>query len=571
MLHRSHLEVHAVAMSKRRLPIFLPLAACVLAGLLLGAFLFKHLSYPLLWDQEAVTAAYGARILEHGYPKVHGPKNAVYASELPPELGIDPSLDAFLGAPWGPYYIAALADAFARGAEDPWARTWRVRVPFALLGAAGLGVLLAFVLPLVAGDRSRRCWAAAAFLGLSGVSISLLLHLREVGSLAPTLFLLSVALLLLVRRYVHRDLSDASYGLGFGLTLFLLFGCDYAVSAGVAATALLLALWRGLRGSGDGTRLRCFAGDFAPLLLVGVVVAPLAGFFGLPAVVAASLESDGAELPGYGARLLDITLHLLRYEWLVPVLAARLALSLLRALSEGVPADGRLTKRLAAGDLLSLFVLVQWLGIACFPAFFERNAVPLGPVLSALLLLDSASLLEIQRARRGAMRGLGIAGLVGVALAIVVGLGLRVPEISGRFHEVRHRYRGPLDHVFAYVIEKYEDPQGLVVATLVEGSVFVYYFDPHVLVDSHRLTVDRDFLLQPQIIVPRPGGSSQTLGLLAVRASYDQEDLPVENLPRNNVPSLSSRDAGGIVHRFESADLSEGEGGGGLPLLELPR
>ena len=59
------------------------------------------------------------------------------------------------------------------------------------------------------------------------------------------------------------------------------------------------------------------------------------------------------------------------------------------------------------------------------------------------------------------------------------------------------------------------------------------------------------------------------LGLLAVRASYDQEDLPVENLPRNNVPTLSSRDAGGIVHRFESADLSEGQVG--LPLLELPR
>ena len=80
MLHTSHLEVHAVAMPTRRLPIFVPLAACALAALLLGVFLFKHLSYPLLWDQEAVTAAFGGRILEHGYPKVHGPKNAVYAS-----------------------------------------------------------------------------------------------------------------------------------------------------------------------------------------------------------------------------------------------------------------------------------------------------------------------------------------------------------------------------------------------------------------------------------------------------------------------------------------------------------
>ncbi len=569
MLHRSHLEVHAVAMPTRRLPIFVPLAACALAALLLGVFLFKHLSYPLLWDQEAVTAAFGGRILEHGYPKVHGPKNAVYASELPPELGIDSSLDAYLGAPWGPYYFAALAETFARGAEDPWARTWRVRVPFALLGAGGLCVLLGFVLPLVAGDRSRRCWAAAAFLGLSAVSISLLLHLREVGSLAPTLFLLAVALLLLVRRYVHRDLSDVSFGLGFALTLFLLFGCDYAVFAGVATSAMLLALWRALRGSEDETRLRGCAGDLAPLLLAGVAVAPLVAFFGLPAAAAASLARDGAELPGYGARLIDVTLHLLRYEWLLPVLAARLALSLLRALSGGVLAGGSLAKRLSAADLLSLFVLVQWLGIACLPAFYERNAVPLGPVLCALLVLDTVSLVEIQRARRGALRGLGIAGLALLTLLVAVGLGLRVPEVGGRFHEVRHRYRGPLDHVLAYIIAKYEDPQGLVVATLVEGSVFIYYLDAQLLLNSHQLTVERDFLLQPQIIVPRPGGSSQMLGLLAVRASYDQEDLPVENLPRNNVPTLSSRDAGGIVHRFESADLSEGQVG--LPLLELPR
>ena len=141
--------------------------------------------------------------------------------------------------------------------------------------------------------------------------------------------------------------------------------------------------------------------------------------------------------------------------------------------------------------------------------------------------------------------------------------------MAGRLHEVQHRYRGPLDHVIAYLIENYEDTQNLVVATVREGAVFAYYLDAHVLVDSHQLTIEKDFLLQPGIIVPRPGGSSQMLGLLAVRASYDQEDLPVMNLPRNNVPNLSDRDAGGIVHRFETADVAEDRAG--LPILELPR
>ena len=134
MLHRSKPEVHADAMSSRRLSNVLSGVICGVAALLLGTLLFKHLSYPLFWQQEAVTAGLGAMILEHGYPKVHGPKSALYASKLSPELAIEKSLDAYRGAPWAPYYFAAFAESLAGAEGDPWTRTGRLRGPFALLG-----------------------------------------------------------------------------------------------------------------------------------------------------------------------------------------------------------------------------------------------------------------------------------------------------------------------------------------------------------------------------------------------------------------------------------------------------
>lgn len=51
--------------------------------------LFEHLSYPVLWNDEGETTMYGLRVLQHRYPKVHGPRNDVYPSPLPEELGRD--------------------------------------------------------------------------------------------------------------------------------------------------------------------------------------------------------------------------------------------------------------------------------------------------------------------------------------------------------------------------------------------------------------------------------------------------------------------------------------------------
>ena len=145
-----------------------------------------------------------------------------------------------------------------------------------------------------------------------------------------------------------------------------------------------------------------------------------------------------------------------------------------------------------------------------------------------------------------------------------------MPELSGRVHELTHRYRGPLDHVVAFVAERYDAPADLVVATNSEAAALHYYLGSIVIVDSFPVRLEQDFMYQPDVIVPRPTGRSQRyLGQLAVRARYDQDDLPVVNLLTNNVPTLSPRDAGGATHRFETADLPEGSAG--MPVLTRVR
>ena len=51
-------------MSSSRFDVALILAGAVFFGVLLG----KHLSYPLFWADEAETAMFARRVLEHGYP-----------------------------------------------------------------------------------------------------------------------------------------------------------------------------------------------------------------------------------------------------------------------------------------------------------------------------------------------------------------------------------------------------------------------------------------------------------------------------------------------------------------------
>jgi hypothetical protein len=159
---------------------FHPETAMLLLGVaLLAALLFKHISHPLLWQDEAETVMFGTRVLEYGYPKVHGERNVLYEFGSNIAVGVKEEIDAYIGTTWGHFYFAVPGILWARGVEDLDAKTARLRLPFALAGAAGLSLWALALLPVFRGDRRRGQLFAGLFFLLAAVSISLVLHLRE--------------------------------------------------------------------------------------------------------------------------------------------------------------------------------------------------------------------------------------------------------------------------------------------------------------------------------------------------------------------------------------------------------
>ena len=118
------------------------LAILLYAGLQLGG-----LGYPLLWQDEGETAMFGRRILDHGYPKVHGAEGVVYGMGIPLEFAVDPESDAYTGSLWGQYYLAAFGVWLAEDIDDLHRRTAVLRLPFVLLGLCGLALLFLSIRP----------------------------------------------------------------------------------------------------------------------------------------------------------------------------------------------------------------------------------------------------------------------------------------------------------------------------------------------------------------------------------------------------------------------------------------
>ena len=142
-----------------RVSIALGVLGLALASALFSVVVFKHLSYPLIWHDEALTVVFGERVLEYGYPKVHGPTGTHYPMHHDISVGVKEGIDAYLGSPWAQYYFAALGVAWAGESTDFYAKTLRLRLPFAIAGFIGVGVLLLTALGSLAGTEKRRLFA----------------------------------------------------------------------------------------------------------------------------------------------------------------------------------------------------------------------------------------------------------------------------------------------------------------------------------------------------------------------------------------------------------------------------
>jgi hypothetical protein len=525
------------------------IAALVAAAALFAFLLFGGLSRPLMWNDEAYTAMYAERVLEHGVPRVDDGRNVVYGLDAPLEVGTKETGD-YIGSPWGEYYVAAPGALLARATRDPYAKTLRLRLPFAILGCAGVACFLWAALPLLPGRRART-GLAAAYLVACATSISLVLHLREVRYYALVVLFGGLAVLAFRQREITRRPGPLPAAL-LALALLGLFSCFYPAFGVLAACLGLHALARAIRpGGSPAARARGFAGRIAPVAVATALVLPAAVYLEVPRVLAALRGGIEPTLPAWLDNLAIATRNLLRLELLAPVLAVKLVLiAARRADPQGLRGDGMAARRELSG-FLTLVLVAYLLAVSRAPFVFERYFVLLSPLLATLLLLDASLAIDLLRASASGRRSLQVRMLAVASLACLAGsLAVRAPDVSGRIREIATPVVGPLDVVIPYLLARHPHTEELVIATNYEDPAYVYYLGSRVIVRFNATALARDLEETPDVVIPRRPRHRAALLRFLENADYERLGFPVYNTVTNQVPSLSPWTPGLDVHRF---------------------
>lgn len=565
----------------RRLGLALAVAAFAL-------LLFKHISYPLLWQDEAETAMFAGRILEYGYPKVHGPKNILYEFGQNNEIGIKESIDAYIGTTWGHFYAAVPALLWSRGAEDPYARTARLRIPFATLGLLGM-LCFAFAATPALGSRGRAELFAALFFALACFSVSLILHLRELRYYPLQILLGGAIFTVYLRHQLYRILGFRVYVAALTLLLVLLFNVFFTAYFAFGLLLGLHCLYVGWR-SGEDLRARVVAAarGLAPLALSALALIPWFVFFETFSIAGRFSADLGFDASIYRKNLTLILGHLWQHELLAAALVARLLAAILAP-----ERRGRWSER-GARSRTSAFLLAfaaGYVAILCVnPLSYERYFLVVSPILTIILLLDAFTLVERLPERFDPRHAGRVAAAAGIALVAIVAATStqRVSDLRERIYEIRNRFQGPIDHVVAHLRERYERPEDLIIATNYEAHSLMFYLGSRVIIGFSRNNLRADLSLDPDVVIPRGTwrGSLRPLWRFLRRASFEELALPVADTPYNNIAALTRTPHLPMTHRFRTewgykrqAHLrvyhrirdADGEASGGGPVRSAPR
>jgi hypothetical protein len=527
------------------------LSVILAIGVLIFAVgLFKHISYPLMWADESMTAVGAERVLDYGYPKVHDGRNVFYDlrhSDM--TLGIDKKTDAYIGgAGWGHYYFAAPFVALSKFASDMYLKTAMLRIPFALAGCAGLLLLLwTGVRPLE--RRLDRLAVAVLFVVLELPSVTLMLHMREVRYYSLQLLLTAIALGAFAAYHLYSTISFRVYAAAVVCLVPLLFLTFSPAAAAFYLTIFLYLAGEWLIAKGKGQKKSVSAPDqhglrthllsFLPMLASLALVAPLAWFFRTLYISRKLEEFYGFTFTTYLEHVGVVWGYFVRYEVIAFALAAKVLLALFW---RRVRNDAGARPALKLSLLLTIFFIAQALLVGKVPnPMFTRYFIMLQPLLALAFALD---LMVLARLASGMERWRKTAGTTMVTLLLVGSIGWAFSQnrllIKGRLYEITHQYEGVLDFVIPFLQERYAHPERLIIATNYEETSYIYYLDCRVIVGFLTPNLDRDLSERPDCIIFRTFWSRLTdteiYNNFISRGAFGRVRFPVYDNGVNNIP-----------------------------------
>lgn len=528
--------------------LFVALAAVMVV--LFSITLFKHLSYPLLWNDEGDTAMFATRVLEYGFPKVYDGKNVVYVHPVDIKIGVN-KFGMFVADPILIYYLAAPGAWLAEKAADVYDKTLLFRLPFALAGLIGAFVMAIAGAGLFEKGRPGRLLFIALFFLFATLSVSLALHLREARYYSP---LVLFSAILFYFYFKHRLLGESGYRAYFAVSVFMLFlvyNTFYPLyfmllaSIGLYEIFTLLGKMRMERARG-----RAFAAPglrdlkpFVPLIVSFITVIPLMIFFRTIEVALLKGSTVGFSMERYIANLRFIFGYFAKHEFLYIALMMKAALAfvLLRGRITGEALPEGTARKVSASNFLTLFFLVHVFVTAATPLMFTRYFIVLLPVVTVIMLLDAFAVFEIAKKFPGTSRKALQGALVAASAALfILGLAGKAGDLLGRAYELTHQYKGPLDFVVPFVIENYERPEDIIIATNYEEASLMYYTKSMVIIGFIGINLTEDMKETPDVIIHRDFWPHipYPFPALLQKAEYVKVAFPVRDYQVNNIPDL---------------------------------
>jgi len=531
---------------KKRTKIFLTIGLFIVIGSFAFS-LFKNISYPLLWNDEASTAMFGKRVLEYGYPKANDGKNFLYLfNDVNHDVGVRNGGDVYIAEGWTQYYLAAIGEFFAKQTDNIYTKTSRMRTPFAL---AGFLATIIFGLTISSFFKENRWEALLIFFLFELASISLVLHLREVRYYSLVL-LFSAVLINVYLKYVISKTLSYKYYLGIiSFFIVLLFHTHYPI-------ALVFLITFGLHIIVNSylvceKKLAVFVHNFLksvlPLFISFIFIIPSLFYFKTFAMVKMLTAESVLDFNNYFNNIGVALSFFTRFEFLYLAILVKSILLIFLSLKKNIVAlEDKVILRVS--NFLTLFFGIYILVIARTVFVFERYLIALQPVLVGIILLDillcwliiSKTLVKDSQKKKKTLPIFTGFVLLGIFLNVIPQIG----SIKNHFYELTHQYQGPLDFAIPYIQEEYKDPTKIIIATNYEENSYMYYLGSKTIIGYVGNNLEEDSKLEPDVIVLRKyfiydQKFTDIFNSFFDNQEYQKVSFPIYDYPFNNIPELN--------------------------------
>jgi hypothetical protein len=518
---------------------------------LFSVSVFKHISYPLFWQDEVSTAMGAERVAEYGYPKVHGEKNIFNDASNDPEMVNE--RDALVGgANWGQFYFGVIGHKLAESTDDMYAKTGLFRAPFAVLGNIGLAVWVFFMMRFCPDKFSKHLFVAL-FIFFSLLSVSLTLLLREARYYSIIIFCTALVMGFYTTYRFHKPFNKAVFIGVEVLALFVIFisaSPVYIISLATLGLSELVIFISTYRKSGYAKAWK------SALPLIILAAASLLSIW--PMIIeynyfAVLKSNDKAALivtfEVYKEHLGTFLGYFKHYGFLWLAVAMKVLV-----LFNSKKLRVQRATLYKTSLFLMLFFIVTMLLVARMPQFmYTRYFVCLLPAMPVIMIFDAFMLWHcyVTRKQKTLNYKIALPGIIFVALFFSSFINI-LPQLKGHVYEMTHQYKGPLDYTIPYIKENFPRTDTLVIAANYEEYAYAYYLDSKVIICYAGNNLEEDAQLVPDIIAYRKYWPRffNIFNAYFQKASYEPVMFPVFDGLVNNIPEFNLMPA--LNHNFKT-------------------